>query len=259
MCICRFVYMKHVCVCGECVYMWRKCVYEHRWCRFVYVNMCIYMGMCIHEQTHTHAHTHKYTHLHTHTHAHTQTHTFSLSHTHTTGMCTLIHVYMHVYTCISLPTHLYIQVLHRCIFARTTVTGENVIVHVFMYVGACICARGEWVWMCYIHIYAYSLLWENATDACIYMHVYTCGEDWVRRCMYTYWWGMGMNVLHTHMCIFTLMGWLRLVGSLKLQVFFVEYCLFYRSLLQKRPIIWRSLLIVTTPYQWYTSDICMYI
>ena len=44
------------------------------------------------------------------------------------------------------------------------------------------------------------------------------------------------------------MGWLRLVGSLKLQVSFAEYSLFYRALLQKRPIILRSLLIVATPY-----------
>ena len=44
------------------------------------------------------------------------------------------------------------------------------------------------------------------------------------------------------------MGWLRLVGSLKLQVSLAEYHLFYRALLQKRPIILRSLLIVVTPY-----------
>jgi len=43
------------------------------------------------------------------------------------------------------------------------------------------------------------------------------------------------------------MGWLRLVGSLKLQVSFAEYSLFYRALLQKRPIILRSLLSVATP------------
>jgi len=45
------------------------------------------------------------------------------------------------------------------------------------------------------------------------------------------------------------MGWLRLVGSLKLHVSFAEYRLFYRALLQKRPIILRSLLIEDTPYQ----------
>ena len=33
------------------------------------------------------------------------------------------------------------------------------------------------------------------------------------------------------------MGWLQLVGSLKLSVSFAEYRLFYRALLQKRPII----------------------
>jgi len=43
------------------------------------------------------------------------------------------------------------------------------------------------------------------------------------------------------------MGWLQLVGSLKLQVSFAEYSLVYRALLQERPIILRSLLIVATP------------
>ena len=42
-------------------------------------------------------------------------------------------------------------------------------------------------------------------------------------------------------------GWLRLVGSLKLKVSFAEYSLFYRALLQKWCVIWRSLLIVATP------------
>ena len=40
------------------------------------------------------------------------------------------------------------------------------------------------------------------------------------------------------------MGWLRLVGSLQLYDSFAEYRLFYRALLQKRPMILRSLLIV---------------
>jgi len=51
-----------------------------------------------------------------------------------------------------------------------------------------------------------------------------------------------------HPCIYGLidgyidMGWLRLVGSIKLQVSFAEYRLFYRALLQKRPIILSILL-----------------
>ena len=39
-------------------------------------------------------------------------------------------------------------------------------------------------------------------------------------------------------------GRLRLVGSLKLEVSFAEYCVFYRALLQKRSMILRSLLLV---------------
>ena len=42
------------------------------------------------------------------------------------------------------------------------------------------------------------------------------------------------------------MGWLRLVGSLKLYVSFAKYRLFYRALLQKRPRISRSLPPATT-------------
>jgi len=53
------------------------------------------------------------------------------------------------------------------------------------------------------------------------------------------------------------MGWLRLVGSLKLQVSFAEYCLFYRSLLQKRPVIWRSLLVAATPHGWFIFHMWM--
>jgi len=48
-------------------------------------------------------------------------------------------------------------------------------------------------------------------------------------------------------CRGTGMGWLRLVGSFKLYVSFAEYRLFYRDLLQKRPIFLWSLLIVATP------------
>jgi len=42
------------------------------------------------------------------------------------------------------------------------------------------------------------------------------------------------------------MGWLRLVGSFKFLVYFVEYRLFCKALLRKRPIILRSLLIIAT-------------
>jgi len=55
----------------------------------------------------------------------------------------------------------------------------------------------------------------------------------------------------THMSsIHTLshMGWLRLVGSLKLQVSFAKEPYKRDDILPKRPIILRRLLIVATPY-----------
>jgi len=45
------------------------------------------------------------------------------------------------------------------------------------------------------------------------------------------------------------MKWLGLVGSIKLQVSFAEYRLFYRALLQQRPIILSILLTKATPYE----------
>jgi len=44
------------------------------------------------------------------------------------------------------------------------------------------------------------------------------------------------------------MGWLRSVGSIKLQVSFAEYRFFYRALLQQRPIILSILLTIASPY-----------
>ena len=61
-----------------------------------------------------------------------------------------------------------------------------------------------------------------------------------------------------HACVWVMwcicMGWLRSVGSLKLYVSLENIGLFCRALLQKRPIILRSLLIVATPYE--SSQTC---
>ena len=73
----------------------------------------------------------------------------------------------------------------------------------------------------------------------LYIHAkYTYTNVHVYICMY---------VIHAFSCMGMCMGWLRLVGSLKLQVSFAEYSLFYRALLQKRPIILRSLIVGATP------------
>jgi hypothetical protein len=53
-----------------------------------------------------------------------------------------------------------------------------------------------------------------------------------------------VQIIETQIC----MGWLRLVGSLKLQVSFGKEPYKRDYILQKRPTILRSLLIVATPY-----------
>jgi len=50
------------------------------------------------------------------------------------------------------------------------------------------------------------------------------------------------------------MGWLRWVGSLKVKVFFAKEPYKRDDILQKRPIILRSLLIVATPYRMEQSS-----
>jgi len=103
----------------------------------------------------------------------------------------------------------------------------------------------------WIHMHAYTLLCAFFPEAtCTYRYVYSYTSVCTRKhtCLHLHTplrYVFIRTPLKTKIC----MGWLRLVGSLKLQASFAEYCLFYRALLQKRPIILRSLLIIDTPYQ----------
>jgi len=54
------------------------------------------------------------------------------------------------------------------------------------------------------------------------------------------------------------MGWLRLVGSLKLQVCFAKEPYKRDNILQKRPMISRSLLIEATPYTYMYTNMYVY-
>jgi len=84
---------------------------------------------------------------------------------------------------------------------------------------------GQGIWTCLISDVSFNL--DVAFDS-------RCVRNW-------------HNVREACLCD---MGWLRLVGSLKLQVSFAEYSLFHRALLQERPIILRSLLIVDLVGLW---------
>jgi len=85
-------------------------------------------------------------------------------------------------------------------------------IHIYIYIYICV--------YIYIHIYTYTY---------IYIYIYTHTYRWER---------LGVA-----------MGWLRLVGCLKICVSLQNIGLFCRALLQKRPTFLSILLIVATPYQ----------
>ena len=83
----------------------------------------------------------------------------------------------------------------------------------------------------------------NSTHMCGVPYSCVCHDSFIRVSWLIY------------MCDMKYMGWLRFGGALKLQVSFADYRLFYRALLQKRPEILKSLLIVATPY--HDSFLCV--
>jgi len=97
---------------------------------------------------------------------------------------------------------------------------------------------------CTIHVYAHMYVYSYMY-ICIFIHLkYTLARNnsYLFIQMYMY--------IHTSEVPgrYTDMGWLRLAGSLKLQVSFAKEPYETDDILQKRPIIIRSLLIEATTY-----------
>ena len=103
-------------------------------------------------------------------------------------------------------------VTNLCVYVRTCLSRRA---DIQMYVARCIsvCQRctdmQTWHVYTYIYIYGVTTISRLLTNLYPYVKIYRYAD----------------------------MGWLRLVGSLKLQVSFAEYRLYHRALLQKRPII----------------------
>jgi len=91
-------------------------------------------------------------------------------------------------------------------------------------------------------------LWRDITHyysfICVSWRIHTCGILVTWRIYMCDMYDSIDATLHTRAC----MGWLQWVGSFKSFVSFAGYRLFYRALLHKRTIIFRSLLIVAAPY-----------
>ena len=147
----------------------------------------------------------------TYTYTHTHPHTHPRTHTHT----------------------------HFCIYVSKYTLRQYIHIHVHTYTCPYVSQN---------ILYTLSMYTYTPTHIYIHTHTYICpyvSQQLYTLSMYTY------TPTHMFLYIVSTMGWLRLVGSLKLQVSFAEYSLFYRALLQKRPETSRSLLMKATPYILY--------
>ena len=149
-------------------------------------------------------------------------------------------VYVYVRACLCVLACIYVPV-YLCVCVR-------VLVCVCVCACACVCVGG-----CMCVCLCMCVRARTHMHACVCMYVRVCVCLCVCvcvaiMCLFGQLVCYNMPVGHcVNYSVNNRMGWLRVVGSLKLYVSFAEYRLFYRALLQKRPVISRSLLIVATP------------
>ena len=119
---------------------------------------------------------------------------------------------------------------------KYTYTNVWMYKQIYIYMNTCVHMH-----ICYIYLTGYVRM---DIQTCVYIYTYTY--------MYIY---VICVLLVMHFSVLIAMGWLRSVGSIKLQVSFAEQRLFYRTLWQKRPIILSIVLTKATPYvfrhKWY--------
>jgi len=170
-----------------------------------------------------------------------------------------IHIYEHisydVYTWIHTYAHTNIQTYkHAYIHSKDSLTHKHMYTHTNTRSIIALLLLHDTQTHMRTHEHAYMHVKNTATHEHMYTHTHTHAVS--SHCYYS----MNINYMMLYFVLIhreiITMGWLRLVGSLNLQVSSAEYSLFYRVLLQKRPIILRSLLIVATPYMNIKSMIC---
>jgi len=175
-----------------------------------------------------------------------------------------IYIYIYIYICIYIYMYTYIYIYAKpCIYVYVYINihmyakpWKNLLLHNSM----CSVSRYSFPRRLYIYTYIFIYdqtqlsawgVWGAAIHVRYYVRFYVreytvrlCGRSVaqfgaVRCCK------MCCSVLQS---VFRAMGWLRLVGCLKIYVSLQNIGLFCRSLLQKRPIFLSILLIVATPY-----------
>jgi len=138
-------------------------------------------------------------------------------------------------------THWYVLLVRECVCVSTCTMSRMSMHTTDSYVtgNSLICSSCSWV--C-VRVNLYHVTHVNAltTDSS-----QICDIQLINMWQVTHWYVLLVRecvcacqlVLTTHNRQLTDMWWLRIVGSIKSQVSFAEYCLFYRALLQKRHII----------------------
>jgi len=165
------------------------------------------------------------------------------------SLCVLVTQFVPKYVCVSTPissvcmcTHLRVQMrVCVCVCVCAPVCS---FVCVCVHPDSCVCVY-------YYHIFRYVCVSDS-----------TCSD--VRAGVNAYFVRYVCVFLGTPIhpgvcaCAYVCMWWLRLVVSLNLQVSFAKDPCKRDNILQKRPKIWRSLLIVATPCNYLLRCVCVY-
>jgi len=158
-----------------------------------------------------------------------------------------MYTYVHMSTRICLYIYVYIYV-YICIYIYMYVS-----IYIYIYTSICLCVCScvfRYIYT-YAYVYVYLYIFENRLNTRPLSDFHD-EQAWVWRSPWVY--GLGLVIYINGSCLTSIMrrcgcdsqqlfriqclgmGWLWWVGSLKWSVSLAEYCLFYRSLLQKRPI-----------------------
>jgi len=209
-----------------------------------------------HMKTRTHAHIHAHTHTHTHSHTHTRTHTHTHTHTH------IKHTVM--VSARSWPTSFAcVQVCYPHVVTNHVSWNSNLRLYVNAWMYACIHTETKTQTQTQTQKQKKTKTQQQIdtqTHAHRHIHIYTHAHTHANWHTHTHTRTLGESTKMLSVCSkrpFNMpwntlqhpaMGWLRLVGSLKLQVSFAKEPYKRDDIPQKRPTILRRLLIVATPY-----------
>jgi len=152
------------------------------------------------------------------------------------------YIFVYIFVCIYIP-------VYTCAYAYT---------YTYIYTYTCTC-KCICIHM-YIYIYMYILcmyIYINI-HVCICIYIYTYIHIYID----TYIHNIYICLSYRHRRVFSHMGWLWLVGPIKLQVSFAKEPYKRDDILQKRRFVLSILLTIATPYQeevYHLSFLYMYL